>query len=298
MTVDAILTSDWHLRESIPICRVDNFWETQWYKISQISELQSKYNCPVIHAGDLFHHWKTSPFLLSKTIEELPKQFYTVYGNHDLPNHNIELDYKSGIFVLEHAGVVLRIIKGGHWGVDINKIEPIIIKAKKIAVTHIMTWKDNVPWPDCKEPTVNEIIDKLSDYDLILTGHNHRQFMYERNGTILLNPGCISRQKTYERFEYNIQPSVYLWNAEKNEIKQHTLDYKEDAVSNEHIKTPIKFDKSLNSFVVKLDSKWESDVDFETVLDIILKRNKVRKPVVNRVMEMVNGFDNDKKEIG
>ncbi|MBD3418443.1 hypothetical protein GF412_05700, partial [Candidatus Micrarchaeota archaeon] len=291
MIVDAILTSDWHLREDTPICRIDNFWETQWNKVSQIRELQLKYNCPVIHAGDLFHNWKTSPFLLSKTIEELPSNFYTVYGNHDLPNHNIELDYKSGIFVLEHAGVLSRIINGGHWGVDINKIEPIIIKDKKIAVTHIMTWKDSVPWPDCKEPTVNEIIDRLNDYDLILTGHNHRQFTYEKNGTVLLNPGCITRQKTFERFEYDIQPSVYLWNAFENKIFQHKLNYDEDSVSNEHIKTPIRFDRSLNSFVVKLDSKWESDVDFETVLDIVLKENKVRKPVVDKIREIVNGSD-------
>ena len=59
------------------------------------SDLQQKYDCPVYHAGDLFDYWKPSPALLAKTMEHLPKDFYTAYGNHDLPQHNIELAYKK-----------------------------------------------------------------------------------------------------------------------------------------------------------------------------------------------------------
>ena len=53
--IDAILTGDWHLREDTPICRTDDFQTAQWEKVRIISDLQKKYNCPVIHSGDLFH---------------------------------------------------------------------------------------------------------------------------------------------------------------------------------------------------------------------------------------------------
>lgn len=100
---DAILTADWHLQDTQPRCRLDEFWTTQWKKVDFISALQRQYDCPVLHAGDLFEIPRPSPMLLSETIRHIPKQFYTIYGNHDLPDRNIKFGYKSGVHVLETA---------------------------------------------------------------------------------------------------------------------------------------------------------------------------------------------------
>jgi DNA repair exonuclease SbcCD nuclease subunit len=113
--VTAILCSDWHIREDTPTCWTGNFLDEQWINIQCVSNLQSKHKCPVIHAGDLFHHWKPSPWLLSMMISLLPKQFYTIYGQHDLPQHNWELRNKSGIYTLEQAGAV-TVLDGCHYG--------------------------------------------------------------------------------------------------------------------------------------------------------------------------------------
>ena len=110
----AILTSDWHLREDTPICRTDDYWNAQWKKVNFISKLQEKYDCPVIHAGDLFDKWKPSPWLLSTTISILPKKFYTIFGQHDLPQHSLDLEHKSGINTLRQAKS-LTVIDGYHW---------------------------------------------------------------------------------------------------------------------------------------------------------------------------------------
>ena len=56
-----ILTSDWHLREDTPTCFTGDWHQEQWKAVKVIRNLQAMYNCPVIHAGDLFHHWKPSP---------------------------------------------------------------------------------------------------------------------------------------------------------------------------------------------------------------------------------------------
>ena len=82
--------SDPHLRDSIPTCREEEeFQEAQWNKMDFIKALQVKHDCVVLCGGDFFHHWKASPWLLSKTIEHLPARFHTIYGQHDLPQHNI-----------------------------------------------------------------------------------------------------------------------------------------------------------------------------------------------------------------
>ena len=100
----AILTSDFHLREDTPVCRTDNFWETQWKKVQWVKDLQREYDCPVLHAGDLFHAWKASPYLLRETMKHLPNNFWTIFGQHDLPQHSLELKNKSGVSALEEAG--------------------------------------------------------------------------------------------------------------------------------------------------------------------------------------------------
>jgi DNA repair exonuclease SbcCD nuclease subunit len=118
----AILTSDWHIRESTPTCYTEggDFLLDQWNAIMDISELQKKYDCQVLHPGDLFHSWKPSPWLLSMTMLLLPKQFYTVYGQHDLPQHSLKLKKKSGIYTLETAGKI-NVLKECNFGEIPNK---------------------------------------------------------------------------------------------------------------------------------------------------------------------------------
>ena len=81
----AIFCSDMHLREDVPTCFTGDWNKEQWEAVMFISNLQTQYQCPVFNAGDLFHHWKPSPNLLTLAMQYLPKQFYSIAGQHDLP---------------------------------------------------------------------------------------------------------------------------------------------------------------------------------------------------------------------
>ena len=72
-TPDAILTADWHLRDDVPVCRTDDYWAAQWTKIEFIVDLANEYDCPIYNAGDIFHKWKASPYLLYHTIYQINK---------------------------------------------------------------------------------------------------------------------------------------------------------------------------------------------------------------------------------
>ena len=52
-----LFTSDWHLRDTAPKCRTDNFMSAQWKKLAWLA------NRPEVKivAGDIFHQWFGHP---------------------------------------------------------------------------------------------------------------------------------------------------------------------------------------------------------------------------------------------
>jgi DNA repair exonuclease SbcCD nuclease subunit len=297
--VSAILTADWHLRESIPICRTDNFWKAQWQKVDEISELQKKYDCPVIHSGDLFDYWKASPYLLSKTIKHLPKQFLTIYGNHDLPAHNLEDANKSGIYTLFQAGK-LEILQTCHWGKTpdhedpashyvnldegkndeycyedaegdyINPFEGMDDNIKSVLVWHTDVYQGKKPWPGCTYPPAGKLLRKYPEYDLIVTGHNHKSFVETFEDRVLVNPGSLTRQTAAQ---INHKPKVYLWYAEDNTVEEYILQFDKDVINRKHLEKIEERDSRIDAFISKLDKDWEMDVSFINNLDKFADKN-------------------------
>lgn len=282
--VDAIFTSDWHVRDTTPKCRIDDFSETQWNKIKQVSELQQKYNCPVMHAGDVFDYWKPSPELLAKCILYFPKEFHTIYGNHDLPQHNLELAYKSGVYCLAQAKVI-NLLNGVHWGTKIKKDVAITLKNRKILVWHTMTYQGKVPFPGCKAPRSIRILKKLSDYDVILTGHNHKPFTETHANRLLVNPGALTRQTASDTFK----PRVYLYNAKSNTVKIHYLEINDNAISTEHITEIQEKDNRIHAFISGLSDSLNMELDFtQKVLTTLEANSELKEKTKSLILQSIN----------
>jgi DNA repair exonuclease SbcCD nuclease subunit len=282
--VDLILCSDIHLREDKPVCRTDDFVNvTQWKKLDFIAELQKKYNCPVLHGGDLFHHWKPSPWLITKTIEHLPKQFYSVAGNHDLPQHNLDLIDKCGINVLAWAGKLTVLdwfskYTGIHWGQSPQPIDK-NFSDYKILVWHKFNYIGKEPWPDCTEPKASKLLKQYPNYDLIITGDNHQPFVQEYEGRILVNPGSLSRQKASETH----LPRVYLYNAESNTVEPVFIPIEENVITREHLEKEEQRNERIDIFVSQLSENWKVSMSFEDNLQRLEKKNQVRQSVMQIV---------------
>jgi DNA repair exonuclease SbcCD nuclease subunit len=290
-----ILTADWHLRADTPLCRTeDEFQVAQWSKVLFVKKLQKKYKVPVLHAGDLFNHWKPSPWLLSKTMEYLPAQFYTIYGNHDLPQHNINEQDKCGIFALETAGK-LTLLDGVHWGekpkvpndplsfgrpsftteyIDPDYNDPEITLTRRILVYHVMTYQGKTPWPGCTDPKAGGLLRKYSDYDLILTGHNHKAFTETHEGRLLVNPGSLTRQ---DADQFDFRPRVYFYYAHDNSIKAVELPSIEGVVIRAHIERDHERSERIDAFISKLSGTFEAGLNFEENLERFFQKNAVRK---------------------
>lgn len=282
---DLILTSDWHLREDTPTCWIGDFWDEQWRSVVFVTGLQKTYGCPVVHAGDLFHTWKPSPNLLTVTMENIPDNFYTVFGQHDLPNHNLELSYKCGVKTLETARKV-KVLDGYHWGQGIYtgaSAHPIPPIRNRILVWHHLTYITK-PYPEATGGMAEGILRKYPQFQLIVTGDNHTSFSVTHEGRLLVNPGNLTRQ-TADQQDY--QPRVALWYAETNTIQWVNIPVKADVITREHIEGKEERDKRIEAFVSKLSGDYEVGVSFEQNLTAHFAANKTDKEVKDIIYKMI-----------
>jgi len=294
---DLILGSDWHIRESVPVCRTDEefFVDRLFGKIKFVKELAQKHDCPVLHGGDLFHHWKPSPYLLSRTMDVLPEKFYSIYGQHDLPQHSMKEKHRSGIHALETAGA-LKVLPGAHWGDDpkessyeIDWFEGKVHEGlehtnRKILVWHHMVWQGKRLWPGQTDPSAIAVLKKYKDYDLILTGDNHKAFVESHEGRILVNPGSLSRQSADQE---DFLPRVYLYYANTNTVEPVYIPVANDAVSRAHIERDEERNGRISAFIEKLDGEWQAGMSFEANLKEFFSSNKVRESVKEKVYKAI-----------
>lgn len=281
--VDAILTADWHLREDTPECRIDDFEQAQWHKVKEVARLQKKYDCPVFHSGDLFHHWKPSPSLITKCLQNLPENFHTVYGNHDLPQHSMKMADKSGVTTLYVAGKI-DLLFGGNWNHvpdEYSGIEIISKKTKKkrlIHVWHVYTYTGREPYPGAAEKDQGHVLlKKYPQFDMIVTGDNHITFVCKnKEGQILVNPGSLTRQTAAQA---DHDPCVFLYDAETNTVRRHDFKVDTDAVTRSHIEGKEERDERLSAFVSRLGEDWEADLDFSENVKKLLREKEIDEAV-------------------
>lgn len=275
-----ILCGDFHLREDTPICFTGDFQLEQWNALQFIKDLQLLHDCDVILAGDMFHHWKPSPWLLSMTMEHLPKRLHVIYGQHDLPQHNWELRTKSGIYALEKAGR-LTVFRGCHFGQEPeypSYLWQTDYEQKSVLAYHHLTYITE-PYPGATGGNAYDILKKYP-YDLIVCGDNHCSFTIEYEGRRLVNTGNLTRQTASQ---IDFKPCVWLWYAENNTVEQVFLPIEEGIISREHLVVKEERDKRIDAFISRLDGSYETTVSFEQNLEMFFQTNEV-EPNVKQII--------------
>lgn len=303
---DLIFTADIHIREDVPICRTDDFMRAQRRKLKFIDALQQEHDCPVLDAGDLFNHWKPSPFLLCWAIDNLPQRFITIPGNHDLPGHNLDLLERCGLGVLEAAGAIKLLTnpneplvfetKNGKklaiYGVPYGSEMPVerVRAHRQIIVAHIMTYVGEVPFPGCKDPEAHDLLSSLEDdVDLLLTGHNHMPFVIEDSkGRLMINPGSLMRQKSHQ---IDYEPHVYLYFADDNTVEPVAVPISSDVISRDHIDRVKDKEARASAFVTSLAGHKEIGLSFEDNMTAYLAKmgKEIDKEDENLIWEVIRG---------
>ena len=274
LKVDAILTSDWHMRLDNPPCRLDDHSSAQIDKIEQISSLQRKFNCPVLNGGDVFQIYYPSPTLINICLDHFPKRMMAVAGQHDLPDHNIDLIKKSAFYTLARGGAFLFLNGQTNWKTYSKKPNYLTIGLKKIAIAHMLVWDKDEPFPNCPAPRVNKVFKMFPKADLILTGDNHQTFTARKGKQLLVNPGSLTRHKADQA---DHRPCVFLWSAATNTYRKHYLKIRKGVIDRTHIDIINEKKERKEAFIEQLDDSWDIELSFEDNIANALTINSLGK---------------------
>jgi len=297
-----VITADIHFRESVPACRQGSFEEYHAEFLSKLSYVQSllKKDGYILDGGDLFDHWKPSPWLISEAMMELDyERVITVPGNHDLPGNNAELLGKSGLNVLEKSGVIkiagkspIQLPNGkvNVYGAGYGEEIPTPLKVKgirNVLLCHESICHDEPELEEHGFSPASKFLEKyMMNYDLIICGHNHKQFALnarEKIGGIcsVVSPGSLMRMSINHE---HIEPSVYIWDSKTGKLRSEKIPHQKDCFietrANPEKKIDfVKFIRSLN--------RYKTDLKFEANVERFLKKNKVEKETENLLWEVI-----------
>lgn len=289
--VAALMVSDLHLSLEPPIARSGeiNWLNVQARYLNTLRQLASHYDVPVLCAGDIFHHWKSSPELINFALEYLPDGMYCVPGQHDMPHHERKLD-KSAYGVLARAGKIvdmrygdLHVIKDSlniypyPWGYvpDLKPKKKFGFGRVNIAVTHAYCWNASKKFPGAPEQArVGNF--KLKGYDVAVFGDNHIPFMTTHQGCVVFNHGCFIRRASNERY---IRPAIGVVNTDGG-VELHLLDTSRDVWLPEERANKLEHEiANVSQLVSTLEELGDSSENFSFALKSYFRENEVPRGV-------------------
>ncbi len=306
-----LISGDLHLRETNPAC-----WKEDYMSMEQkpaldfIKQLARKNDNPwCIFPGDIFHHWKASPWLLRFALLNLPSNSLMIPGQHDLPNHNLMQFDKSGISLLR----VTKLVNGEdppidnktqHYPFEDVEVDIIVVPfgeeipdpldfnlqfKKTILVTHRMTWYNDRPWVGCDSLDAISLMKKHPKYDLIITGDNHERFVANYKKRFLVNAGSVGRM-TIDQCDH--QPAVYLYDCENHELEAHEIPIQSNVMIergfNSEVESIPDFDEMITMFKDEKTSGIKSFRD--SVKEYIAsKKDEIEEEVIKAIWNALEG---------
>lgn len=296
--VTAILSADWHLSHTPPVCRSmeDNWYETQAGYIRQVKYLAD--GKPILVAGDIFHRWNPPVELVNSVIGWLSgMKIYTIPGQHDLPNHRYEDLHRSGYWTLMQADAIHHVcgelcledtnlrLHALPYGYSVRALENPHDLIQEIAMVHEYIWTSSTGYSGA--PESNRLKNKWSNfkgYDVIVIGDNHKPFIYPRENQQVVNAGSLMRRDITQK---DYKPCVWKLYSD-NQIEPHHLDISQDKFIDSELtqeklaKTMINGMK-LGEFMDTLKDVKEVSIDFEESVKRFLRANKVH-PEVEKII--------------
>jgi len=302
----AVLCADLHLSDKPPIARSG---EPDWYEamsrpLRELRDIQSDVEKqPVICGGDVFDRWKSPPKLITFAMQQLPDNFESVMGQHDLPYHSWGERTSSAFWTLVEGnaldcldgwrsdGKLAR--RGFQWG---EKLEPCERGLKEdesvsLSVAHAFCWwKDRGPESlSSVDFGVNHRMRQLEKFDVMLFGDNHRGFLVElgksarrRGKRTVFNAGTFMR-RTVDEKDYAPMVGVLF---DDGTVKRHYLDTSSDILdASEPVAEAEETMVNFAPFLEELSSLSDGPIDFRQAVEHALAVEQVSKSVRRVILE-------------
>jgi len=219
--------TDSHGTMKSPESRKDIYYIAFLRKLYELGLVVKKENINVVvHTGDLFHTPRVSNKFagqVSEMIKDMGIPFYVVPGNHDIEGYNIDTIDQTMLGLLSKTGVITILdrshpvtldvhedgesytvaLSGQEYYANIDRGNPQDFEMQQceadINILGYHGYLSNIDQPPgiIYTPT-NSVI---TDADIILSGHYHRQFEAVVGDVSIYNPGSMMRvdQTDYNR---------------------------------------------------------------------------------------------------
>lgn len=302
-----IYVADLHIRHDIPVARVDNYLDAQDQKLDELFTTADSSREDIVVGGDFFDTPKPPHWLITYVMDKIKScvhrpNIIVIPGQHDLPGHNVNMIYDSGLGILEEAGLIQVVRKPcfigtvdgfNLWGCPFGK-RPISIRSlhNPKEGLQVLVWHHLINFKKGPSTTVkgSQILAKFG-YDVLLTGDNHQNFNYKvKGGGIVINPGSMMRMDVTQIAH---RPVYYRIHGSKKKDGLVAIPYffpaKEGVLDDTHIKEIKKRDKRIAYFVSKLRKGFEVKYSFKRNLVSFFKKEKVSKSVRSTILEHMEG---------
>lgn len=190
-----ISVSDLHLTAQTPIGRKDDYAEASLHKLRQVIDYTNARGDVLVLPGDIFDRATVPTWYTNRVINEfsrLRRPCIAIPGNHDLPQHNLNIVKDSSLWTL-HIAEALKVYplgsfehppeaEGERWvtfhtcpfGSDPADLEP-IPEHYNVLVAHIPAFDKAVPFYMLDALTIDQLEARYSGYDLYLVGDIHER---------------------------------------------------------------------------------------------------------------------------
>jgi predicted phosphodiesterase len=292
-----LMYADAHFRSTVPEARLDDYLKNQE---NIIHWLQSEFSEHThLFAGDLLHMARERAdqieFALN-LVRLLKNKIYGVYGNHDLLYHSTDNINKTTLGVLHTFGIFEPVPKDGlflededgtpiniygfHYGTEMEPPKDNNKKAVRIALYHGMVLQE--PHPHINGVLAKDLLTSFPQYDIILTGDNHKGFVVTDGDRIVINPGSLKRDNADQK---DHKPHVYEYDSLTKKIRAIPVPIENDILSEEHIVMEKERDLRIEALSSKFQEVRNITLDYRDNMLEFLKQNNVNAVIEEKLLE-------------
>lgn len=286
-----VYTADNHVQSTIPACRLDDFTQTQMRKLQFIDNIAKERNAIILNGGDITDSSNGKNTIGAIATNNILLKYYFeswgILGNHDLLNKSLKFTEESLIsslisinrfhhltepFTFPGTNVT---IYPYNWGIELQHAE-VNKDHFNIAISHqYVTEKEDIVMKHSDKGRVGHtLLDEFPEYDLILTGDNHKRFTSEKNGRILINPGSIFRLTDDQK---DFEPGVFLIDTDTKEYELIKIPIEKGVITNVSLEEKKAKEERWAAFIEVVENPEGDDIDFEKEVEGILKVQKANK---------------------
>lgn len=288
-----IVASDLHMTELKPAYRIEENWiEVCLGKFQQIINCAKERNLQIIIAGDFLDKSQHKAELINRLLKMMAGKNITILpGNHDIPNHNLELIEKSSLWTLNSGAT--RILKDKctieietkqvadfyPYGVELTRPEN---SKAKIAIIHKFAYQQK-PWADCNPGgNYKRIIRSMPGYKLIIAGDNHEDFQAEFEGCKFLNCGAMLRT---DKDEQDRKPAFYII-GDDNSVERVPFRIEQQVFDEQAISLIRRKDEAIERVAEQIKSDWKVNLNFKENIQKRIDQGDLDEDVITLIKEI------------